>query len=216
MRPTRRCQLLVAGILISISGWLAPHNVAVAREAGPELTGHHTRFAKGVQKLSLQVGYGEGFATFSSAAKESSDVRTVAIVPSWGVAISDLQGDSSWYRGSWEALLEGLLTIQKKPHDGLGGGATLSFRYNFLCSERLVPFFGAGAGVAGIDFDLNGAADGFNFIIQAGGGAHWFVSERAAVTFEARWHHYSNAKTQRRNHGIDTALFLLGTTFFFE
>lgn len=216
MRGSHRRLLLMAAASILILSPSASGEALAEEGAVPATREREALFAKGTQKLSIQVGYGEGVGLFSSVGKDSADVRTIAVVPSWGAAISEIKGEEAWYRGSWEALLEGILTIQESPEDGLGGGAALNFRYNFLSDQRVVPFLGLGVGLAGIDFDLDSASDGFNFILQAGVGAHWFATDRVAPTFEARWHHYSNAQILKNNAGINSALFLIGTTIFLD
>lgn len=97
-----------------------------------------------------------------------------------------------------------------------GACAALWLRYQLLRAERIVPFAGAGAGMIGVDFDGRHQEDGFNFILQAGVGAHVFVRGPLAFTFDARWHHISNAGLHTPNHGIDSALFLFGPTWFFR
>lgn len=207
--------LLITRLLLSAIALL--HVRPAAADLSAEETkpiNPHTLFAKGNQKLSLQTGYGEGFAAFSSGGKDAADVRTAAIYASWGTSISELQGRDSWYRGAWEFMIEGQLTLQAEPEIGHAGGGTLNFRYNFLSYQRFVPFVGFGAGLAGTDFDLDSASDGFNFVLQGGLGTHWFLSDRTALTAEARWNHFSNAYTRSPNAGVNTALFLFGMTLF--
>lgn len=175
---------------------------------------YDARFERGRTTLSFQAGYGEGFPAFSSAGKDPADARIVAVAAGGGISISEIQGAGAWYGGNWELRLEGMYQSQFEPQTGRGGGGTLNFRYNFLAGERFVPFFTFGAGIAGMDFDFEDADDGFNFILQGGPGAHWLVSDRTAFTAEVRWHHFSNAQTRENNAGINTALFLVGLTFF--
>ncbi len=64
------------------------------------------------------------------------------------------------------------------------------------------------------DVTINKQTDGFNIALLAGGGFHWFVSDRTAVTAGMRYEHISNAGLHGKNHGVDTAQVLLGLTFF--
>jgi opacity protein-like surface antigen len=190
--------------------------VAAAARAGERESELPAGFGRWKQKLSLSGGYGVGFGAVGSEGTDAADVELAAVIPAWGIGLSDILGEDRWYRGSWEALLEAQLAVETQPRSGFGGGAVLNFRYNFLPWRRVAPFFGIGLGLGAIDFDLVSQADGFNFFLQTGGGVHFFVGERLALTAEARWHHISNAQTKDANSGINTALFLLGTTYFFD
>ena len=71
-------------------------------------------------------------------------------------------------------------------------------------------------GLLALDFDLDSQADGFNFLLQAGVGAHVFVSKRLSLTAEWRYQHVSNARLSTPNNGINAGALLLGTTLYFE
>ena len=47
-----------------------------------------------------------------------------------------------------------------------------------------------------------------------GTGAHWFVSDRTAISTEVRWQHISNMNIETPNDGINDVLFLLGVSYF--
>lgn len=111
-------------------------------------------------------------------------------------------------------MVEGTFLYGFEPNDGIGGGITPLFRYNFLAGDRLIPFVQFGAGVLALDFDLRRQADGINFTPQAGLGFHYFLSERTAITGEWRYHHISNAGIHRDKSGINSSVVLLGVTFF--
>ena len=176
-----------------------------------------SRFGLGKQQIGISSGYAEGFGfAGSGGGKENADVRMAAVVPYWGIGISDILGEGDWYRGSFLLLAEGQLLVNTNPRSGYGGAFILSGRYQWLSWRRVVPFFQAGAGIGGIDMDLDSQRDGFEFYLQTGIGAHLFVREQLSITLEARYHHISNAQTRRPNSGINSGLFLIGPTFFFD
>lgn len=202
--------LLLAGLLIQ----------PAAAEAGGE-PGDPGVFRRGGKHAAFLAGYGVGFRMGSDEDREKSaelrDVGIVNLIPRLGIGVTDPMGGDSWYRGNIEALFEGALLINTRPHSGVGGGLGTSLRYNFLFAERrFVPYLDANLGIVGIDFDLDRQADGFNFNVGAGGGVHWFVRPRTSIDTEVRWQHISNAGTRRPNDGINDVLFLLGVTHFFD
>ncbi len=171
-------------------------------------------------QAGLLVGYGIGFRMGSEADRELSrelgDVRLVGFIPRFGLSVTDPLGVGAWYSGNVEMLFEGALFYNAAQNGGGGVGLGATLRYNFLFSDQIVPFVDANFGVIALDLDLERQSDGFNFNVGFGGGAHWFVSEQVAITTEFRWQHISNADTQLPNDGINTALFLLGASYFFR
>ena len=59
---------------------------------------------------------------------------------------------------------------------------------NFLTYGGLVE---VGVGITHLDFDLADQRDGFNFLLQGGAGAHWFILKRIALTAGWRFLHIS-------------------------
>jgi len=192
--------------------------VAVAENDGSAAANQN--FRKGSKQVALVAGYGVGFRMGSRAnrriSRELADVDLVNIVPRIGFGVTDPIGGDWWFRGNVEMLVEGALLINTGPTSGFAGGAGTTLRYNFLRNERLIPFIDANLGILGTDFDLDRQANGFNFNVGGGVGTHWFVTNRTALTFEARWQHISNAGTKQENDGINNALFLVGVSFFYD
>ncbi len=203
---------MVLGILlIPLQGW-----------AGSNGSESHTQenalapaglFGSGKQQIALAVGYSIAIPVRTG---EIDDIQYVFLAPRWGIGITDILGEDAWYRGNVELLLEGQFFFQTKPRGGFAGGIALLFRYNFLPRGKFIPFVEAGAGILGLDFDVEGQRDGFNFSPQAGLGFHYFVSERTALTGEWRWLHISNAHIREPNDGIDGSLFLIGVSTFLK
>jgi hypothetical protein len=178
----------------------------------------YPRFTRGAIQLALLGGYGYGFRFGSEEDREFSaelgEVRIWELIPRIGISATDPLFDDSWYRGNIEFLLEGAFLWNTEPTSGFAAGMGTTLRYNFLSSERVVPFVDANFGIVDLNFDLDLQSDGFNFNVGFGAGAHWFVSPNTAISTELRWQHISNNDTQIPNNGINAALFLLGVSYF--
>lgn len=224
-RPHR--SLLVATVLVLLvprGGWAAdPGSGSVAEPTATATRSPAHLFGYGRQEIGIGVGYTEGFR-FGESTRPLEEVELIYVAPRWGIGISDPMGGDAWYRGNFELLMEGAILIQTEPRDGFGAGLTAMVRYNFLPEGRFIPFVEGGAGLLGIDFDLahrpgpeaelEGQRDGFNFSLHFGVGSHYFVSDRAALTGEVRYHHISNAETRQPNNGIDSVVFMIGVSIF--
>jgi hypothetical protein len=177
----------------------------------PELHRTFPRFERGAQELALIAGYGIGL---DLGASQSGDTRLVAVLPHWGIALTRPYGVDRAFAGSLSLLVEGVYLRSLDPHRGNSGGANLIFRNHFLALGRFVPFLELGAGMASVDFDLQEQRDGFDFTLETGAGAHFFLSRHVTLTLEWRLHHISNAGIHKPNEGINTSHFLGGLSFF--
>jgi len=92
--------------------------------------------------------------------------------PRWGIGLAIPLGGDSWYRGNFELLVEGLYLHEFRPEKGDDGGSILAIRYNFLSSEKFVPFFETGGGILALKFNVKRQRDGFNELGYGGIGAH--------------------------------------------
>jgi hypothetical protein len=207
-----RSALTAVPTLIACACFALP---AVADE-GP-LPGRQ-RFTRGAMQLALLGGYGYGFRFGSDEDRKKSaelgDVRIWEAIPRFGISATDPLFGDSWIRGNVEFLFEGAFLWNTEPSSGFAAGAGSTLRYNFLRWERVVPFLDANFGVVHLDFDLARQSDGFNFNVGFGTGAHWFISERTAISTEVRWQHISNMNIETPNDGINDLLFLLGVSYF--
>jgi opacity protein-like surface antigen len=184
-----------------------------------EVTPVANYFKDGSRHFGMLAGYGTGFRMGSKEDRESSrelaGVRLVEFIPRIGFGMTDRLGGDAWYAGNIETLYEGALFHNTAQNGGYGIGLGTTLRYNFIFSDKVVPFIDANFGIISLNLDLERQSDGFNFNIGFGGGAHWFVSDNMAITTEIRWQHISNAKTKLPNDGINAGLFLLGFSYFF-
>jgi lipid A 3-O-deacylase len=105
--------------------------------------------------------------------------------------------------------------IFKGPGSYMAGG-TAWLRYNFVQPEwRVVPYAQAGAGITLTDIDRRIVGQTFNFNLDLGFGARYFIAPRWSVNLEYRFQHISNANLGRHNLGINSHGPVLSASRFF-
>src|SRR5262249_23516719 len=96
------------------------------------------------------------------------------------------------------------------------GANPVVLKWNFTSGKKFAPCGEIAGGflVTQHDFPVPHSST-FNFVDQIGGGFHYFVREKRAVTFTRRLFHLSNASIGRLNPGINTGLmFTVGYDWF--
>jgi opacity protein-like surface antigen len=132
-----------------------------------------------------------------------------------GTMLSEVQG-SGWLRGNFELAGEGFGSAIFHGPGGYIAGITLWGRYNFVQPDwRFVPFVQAGAGLTATDIDRGIVGQTFQFNLDIGIGARYFLAERWSLNLECRYQHVSNANTGKHNLGINAIGPLLGISYFF-
>lgn len=56
----------------------------------------------------------------------------------------------------------------------------------------------------------------FNFVLETGPGARYFLTNTLTVTAGVRYHHISNADLGQRNTGLNAVLADIGLSWFFS
>ena len=98
-----------------------------------------------------------------------------------------------------------------------GVGFTPKIKYTFVALDRIRPY----AEFAGGPFwtDLAGKipeeSSQFNFVLMAGFGVSYFLTDQAALNVGYRFNHISNAGTHYPNLGLNASLPFGGFSFFF-
>ena len=133
----------------------------------------------------------------------------------YGWMFGDVVGKDHWYRGNWELLGEAFAGAQYHPNAAYVAGVTPMIRYNFATGTRLMPFINGGAGSSVTDIGNPDLSTIYEFNLQAGLGFHYFWRKNAALTFESRYLHFSNASIKLPNQGVNTVSFLVGFSWFF-
>jgi opacity protein-like surface antigen len=170
-------------------------------------------FGSGKHALSLTTGWGFGHE-LSGSEKDALDTRTIPVLFRWSMGVTDALGGDAPYRGNMDVGIEGTFLLNYEPEAGGAQGGSAFLRYNFLSSERFVPYVGLGLGLVNLDYDLETQRDGFNFAIAGEVGVHALVTDRVAITGGYRLQHISNARTARPNLGVETSFATIGLTYF--
>jgi lipid A 3-O-deacylase len=139
-----------------------------------------------------------------------------AFMPSWMMTVTDPLGDS-WYRGQVSVGAEMVYIQFREPFLTHGFGFTPKIKYSFVALDRIRPY----AEFAGGPFwtDLAGKipeeSSRFNFVLTAGFGISYFLTDQAALNIGYRFHHISNAGTRYPNIGLNASLPFGGFSFYF-
>ncbi len=168
-------------------------------------------YRKGLFQVGATVGAGFGVEVFGGTL--AHDLARASANVGW--VFTNVIAPDKWYRGNFELLLELFGGGQFKPDNRYFVGLTPILRYNFATRSRWVPFVEAGAGVSSTNIDGPDLTRNFQFNIQVGGGIHYFLSDRTALTAQYRWLHFSNAQIELPNHGTNTQMFEIGVSWFF-
>lgn len=173
-------------------------------------------FGWGKQEIALSLGYGitVPMPPFGGTVKNLGFFQAT---PRWGIGISDPLGGDSWYRGNFELLVEAMYLREFRPEQGNAGGGSLGVRYNFLSSEKFVPFFETGATLLSLNFNAKRHLSGLYESGYGGIGAHYFLTDQVAVTGHWRFQHISNGDHRKKlgvNNTINSGVALFGVSYF--
>ncbi|MGQ9590372.1 MAG: acyloxyacyl hydrolase [Planctomycetota bacterium] len=170
---------------------------------------------RGFEPWTLRAGFalggGPGFLTFGG--REPHDLLFGNL--QFGAVVTPPVGGDSPFRGNVELAAEAFGAYQVEPDPAGLGGLSGIFRYDFATGARWVPFADGGFGVAATNIRGVDLSTTFQFAVQAGGGFHFFLSDRVALTAQYRWIHVSNADIEKPNNGVNTHLILVGLSWFF-
>jgi len=180
--------------------------------AGVHAASGSPRITVGTQEVSLTAGYLLPNRLKHYPTKQEGP----AFMPSWMITLTDPINDS-WYRGQVSLGAEMVYIQFREPFDTHGVGFTPKIKYTFVALDRIRPY----AEFAGGPFwtDLAGKipeqSSQFNFILTAGFGVSYFLTDRAALNAGYRFHHISNAHTSTPNVGLNSSLPFAGFSFYF-
>jgi hypothetical protein len=168
-------------------------------------------FRSSAQTLGIAASASYGVSIFGGSEKHDLSLLDL----SYSHMLGKVKGKDRWYRGNWEGRLELFGGSQFDPQPDWAAGISGHFRYDFALGTRLVPFFDAGIGLGGTGISAPDLSGGFEFNLQAGPGAYWFVTDHVALTGEVRLMHMSCAGLKAPNLGLNTILGLVGVSWFF-
>jgi lipid A 3-O-deacylase len=196
--------LLVYILLIMLMAALP--SLAHAADPKPQIT-------VGTQEVGLSVGY---LLPHRLTQDHTTKQEGVAFMPSWMITLTDPIGNS-WYRGQISLGAEMVYIQFQEPFVTHGVGFAPKIKYTFVALDRIRPY----AEFAGGPFwtDLTGKipeeSSQFNFVLMAGFGVSYFLTDQAALNVGYRFNHISNAGTSYPNIGLNASLPYGGFSFFF-
>mgnify|MGYP001609353651 CR=1 FL=1 len=208
-RPRRSRAFVFTSIVVGVMMIWGDGNVAVAESS----VAARDVVTRGAIELGGAVGYAQ--ATTAVGAGTSANRAAVFVLPRIGIVLTDPLG-SGWYQGNVELLVEPVYARFTKPFAADGAGGSFVVKYNFLSFGRWMPFWDAGAGIFWTNLAprISEQSTQFEFGLETGPGAQYFVTDRISWTMGVRLHHISNANLGERNTGINGVLPYVGISFF--
>jgi hypothetical protein len=198
----------LAVVLVALGCW-----VGAATAADPA-----GEYARGTKIFSLEVGGGvqnnvEGQRTVLG--KPRSDISFVNLVPRFSVLPLDPIGPG-FLRGSLETGLEPWLQVYLEPTTATAEGLKVALRYHFLGASPIFPYVEALAGMGGTSLNVPEIRSDFTFVLEAGAGLGYFLTDGVQLTAGYRFQHISNGNIERPNRGFNSDAGVVGVSFFFH
>jgi len=167
----------------------------------------------GTQEVGLSVGY---LLPHRLTQDHTTKQQGVALMPSWMMTLTDPIG-GSWYRGQVSLGAEMVYIEFQEPFLTHGLGFTPKIKYTFIALDRLRPYveFAGGPFWTDLAGKIPEESSRFNFILTAGFGISYFLTNQVALNVGYRFQHISNAGTHYPNLGLNASLPFGGFSFYF-
>ena len=179
---------------------------AVAYDAGGT-------FARGTMILGPQIG-GRA-ANNTEGHRTVSDISFLTAAPRVSYLFFPPFG-SGLLRSAVEPGIEGWFQYYLSPHEATAQGLKLAMRYHLIGFGRLVPYFEGTAGAGGTSLRVKEIDSTFTFVLEAGAGLSYFVTDTVAWNVGYRHQHISNGHTSNPNRGFNPDSGLGGVSFYFK
>jgi lipid A 3-O-deacylase len=170
-------------------------------------------FKSGSFVISPEAGYGEQFNLEDKRVFTGLELMNVGV--RFGLLPFSLMGPGPLY-GALEVGLEPLYQRYLDPVDAFFAGLGATVRYHFLSLGRFVPYAEVAAFAGGTDLRTREIDSDFTFLLWAGVGASFFVTDRTAIYGGYRYQHVSNGNTDQPNRGLESHTGVVGVSFFFQ
>jgi lipid A 3-O-deacylase len=196
-------------------GWWAALSMLAALAVAPPVGAYdpEATFARGTTIFGLQVG--GGAANNVEGHRTVSDISFVNVTPRVSYLFFSPFG-SGWFRGAFEPGLEGWFQHYLSPESANAEGLKLAARYHFIGLGRLVPYLEGTAGAGGSSLKVPEINSAFTFVLEAGAGLSYFVTDEVAINAGYRFQHISNGHTSNPNRGFNSDTGVVGVSFFFK
>ena len=170
-------------------------------------------FAKGTTVFGLQVG--GGVANNIEGHRTLSDISFLNATPRVSYLLFSPFG-SGLLRSALEPGVEGWFQYYLSPNEATAEGLKLAMRYHLIGFGRLVPYFEVIAGAGGTSLRVKETDSAFTFVLEAGGGLSYFITDTVALNAGYRFQHISNGHTSSPNRGFNPDTGIGGVAFYFK
>ncbi len=200
MKNNLQCRVII--ILLSLTFPFASTSFALGN--------NYAGFIKAEKHWTILGGYSVTHPGFGDT---DTRVQGIDLVFQYGRFLFKEAG-RSWYKTRHEILIEIPLSAVYYPERAIMAGINFLACWNFIASEKMIPFVFAGGGPLYTNLDIPGLGSEFNGSYQAGAGVRYLIGENISIDFNYRLHHISNADTAEPNEPLNASKFLFGITFF--
>jgi hypothetical protein len=168
---------------------------------------------RGTMEVGIDAGYWQAITVIGPA--QSANRSAVMVLPRIGMVLTD-EIKANILTGNVELLVEPLYAHFTQPFAAEAAGGSLVVKYNLLSFGRWMPFWDAGAGMLWTNLAprIPEQSTPFNFVLETGPGAQYFLTRQTTLTFGVRFHHISNADLGQRNTGLNAVLPYAGVSWF--
>lgn len=196
-------RLLPVGVAVALLCWAG---VAAAGDPADE-------FKRGTKIFSLEAGGGAQNNVENHG--RLSNISFVNLTPRLSVLPLDPIG-SGVVRGALETGLEPWFQYYLEPTTATAEGLKVALRYHFLGASPIFPYLEVTGGMAGTNLKVLELRSEFTFVLEAGAGLSYFVTDGVALTAGYRFQHLSNGNVERPNRGFNSDSGTAGLSFFFH
>jgi lipid A 3-O-deacylase len=170
-------------------------------------------FARGTTIFGLQVG--GGAANNVEGHRYVSDISFITETPRLSYLFFSPFG-SGLLRSAFEPGVEGWFQQYLSPHSATAQGLKVTGRYHFIGLGRFVPYLEGTAGAGGTSLRVPEIDSTFTFVLEAGAGLSYFVTDSLALNAGYRFQHISNGHACNPNRGFNSDSGVVGVSFHFK
>jgi Lipid A 3-O-deacylase (PagL) len=170
-------------------------------------------FARGTTIFGMQIG--GGVVNDVEAHRRVSDISFINETPRVSYLFFSPFG-SGLLRSAFEPGLEGWFQQYLSPHSATAEGLKLTGRYHLIGFGRFVPYLEGTAGAGGTSLKVPEIDSTFTFVLEAGAGLSYFVTDSLALNAGYRFQHISNGHTSNPNRGFNSDSGVVGVSFYFK
>jgi lipid A 3-O-deacylase len=170
-------------------------------------------FARGTTVFGLQIG--GGAANNVEGHRTVSDISFLTATPRVSHLFFSPFG-RGLLRSVVEPGIEGWFQYYLSPHEATAEGLKLAMRYHLIGFGRLVPYVEGTAGAGGTSLWVSEVNSTFTFVVEAGAGLSYFLTDTVALNAGYRFQHISNGHTSNPNRGFNSDTGIGGVSFYFK